>query len=1410
MEKFAFNAYIYLQRNNIPRLKVISVLTYVFILCFQILLSSFTFNRPKELSNIKSLNTINLSNNKLKGVITESTSDGYAALKYLNLSYNSFDGIILIAQNLISLDVSYNNLKKSLNYNFEFKTLPNLEIFNIDGNAFTSSIPGSLCFMTKLKTFSIAHSNYLTGTFPSCMSKNMTQMVSMSLSGTGISGQLPSTLYEMTNLISFQMRNTKISGDLPMLSPSTIQYIDFSYNYKLNTLGIPEEYKTLINLKSIQLQQCNFSGNMDRIFDFTKQTSLELIDISSNSFTGIINSDIFNIKNLYTLSLGVNCLHGGIPKTICNAKSLQNLLLDGLSSSSQCQKYIFRQPNIFDFDAKLPTITKKIEDLSSLPECTYSLPSLIQLHASGNFFQGELFDIPSNSQLISIDLGHNIFTGTVPKNILNFGLYRGHDVYPPGTVVESKQKLIYNSLILSYNRLKSGLKNFVLDTTHLPLVKGFDGGTYYEATVDLAFNRFSGSIPKDMKFVSYPSLLHGSMMKCTKEDLPLPQDPYAEDFICGSEPSNSAFLSFLVFACIVLVIYLLASERLFKIGGGKLVLYYEKIMRWALVVNDRRMEQDAKSPHTYAYLRFLRKLKYFTYINFWLFVIVMLVYTILKVSLGGDNAAYEHEYIWTPTAAFLVGTKPAVALLVMWVIVVGVVFYQLTVQLRSVTRVRELKDEQGDDAYKNKNKNNTNTETNTNTSTNTNTKNEATSQSQPRPKNAVAVQALITIDDSPPLTTLQTFNYILILIIIVVTNTSTVMFFNWSYTLIVYRDSSEAIKGLAKVYMAVFWVTWNQLLLPRLLLLVRYAGPLDSIARSSRKLWGSSLAFSSALLVFNNLIAPFLAVVVSDRNCLRNLFTSADSVTRPYSYYACVQPLDSGECIMYESQKNVITYTPTFVYNYQCSSDVLQAYVPVITLVALWNAFCGPFIIIVFRTLVTKWFGWSRATSVNDEEDPEAPSQFFGSSFEGDRASIGEDKTKINSKLPQWLRWVMLYFIPRKLWSEAEEVGFQQFSCFSGSLNTDHSKNEGDGDKGLATAVENGSGKKKGRKTRKVSGNANSTTLSLDNQRSMDKSSNSSTITETLTEGAMNSRSIRYIDGSSSLSNIIGTLVILGTFGIAVPLLAIALSAQLVITITIEEILLGRLLYEEVLRGNSGVANVVGEGEGDDQQRLKSRVAGVNPPIGLNINNTERLLMREHDPRNRLLTLEEDCMFSGIGEFLTGRWMVAISAVIFLSGLLFDIASDDVGWKKGIIYPFILCGSAIFFSIDLDIITRYNFLPEWLMPSQEEDKEKVNIDLDDDGGVVSLSNLGTAPKDVFSSRFVNANNNNSTDDRDSLGLGGRGTGVVGKQNMTGYDNDDSDVDGNPLHHNYISKLRVSFSVDTPTWKGGNDYHLDEE
>lgn len=100
------------------------------------------------------------------------------------------------------------------------------------------------------------------------------------------------------------------------------------------------------------------------------------------------------------------------------------------------------------------------------------------------------------------------------------------------------------------------------------------------------------------------------------------------------------------------------------------------------------------------------------------------------------------------------------------------------------------------------------------------------------------------------------------------------------------------------------------------------------------------------LLVFNNVIAPYLATAAADSNCFLQVFVPPAEVDTVYVYPHCyfLGSFDSGHCdqLVYTEVQN--SYIPPFIYYYQCSTSVLTNYVPVFVFLYTFLGIVIPFL----------------------------------------------------------------------------------------------------------------------------------------------------------------------------------------------------------------------------------------------------------------------------------------------------------------------------------------------------------------------------------------------------------------------------------------------------------------------------------
>lgn len=103
------------------------------------------------------------------------------------------------------------------------------------------------------------------------------------------------------------------------------------------------------------------------------------------------------------------------------------------------------------------------------------------------------------------------------------------------------------------------------------------------------------------------------------------------------------------------------------------------------------------------------------------------------------------------------------------------------------------------------------------------------------------------------------------------------------------------------------------------------------ITRLPRMKSGGKMILKIALLYFNSIVAPCLAILVTERSCFNGIFIKQASVQETFSFSFCAlyNPSDLSQCEGEASWFTSLDYTPPFLYNYDCYSNVITAYTPI-------------------------------------------------------------------------------------------------------------------------------------------------------------------------------------------------------------------------------------------------------------------------------------------------------------------------------------------------------------------------------------------------------------------------------------------------------------------------------------------------
>ena len=276
-------------------------------------------------------------------------------------------------------------------------------------------------------------------------------------------------------------------------------------------------------------------------------------------------------------------------------------------------------------------------------------------------------------------------------------------------------------------------------------------------------------------------------------------------------------------------------------------------------------------------------------------VIAMPLYCILKIKSFGYRT-HTYVYGWMASAAMLQTSPPALLIMLLWALVIAVLLVRLTSSLMKTDNVI-IRD--------------------TNSSILSSSVGNSVSV---RSTTISAARSTITISDSTPVSwRLFTFKLVRFYGFLLV-NISFSLLLNGVYVYWIVSQSSTAILFI-QLGVALARIIWNKGIT------MFVALPYFDISTSQKSV------FYTWVYIFNNVMAPFLAFVFSDKSCLLNIFIKQEKITSSYDVVECYSLVydqsSDYECTEYREITYTTTYEPPFVYNYQCGSSLITALVPV-------------------------------------------------------------------------------------------------------------------------------------------------------------------------------------------------------------------------------------------------------------------------------------------------------------------------------------------------------------------------------------------------------------------------------------------------------------------------------------------------
>jgi Leucine-rich repeat (LRR) protein len=434
----------------------------------------------------------------------------------------------------------------------------------IDGNHLTGPIPSNLGTLTKLIYFS-ANVNSLTGSLPYQLLR-LPVLVYFQVTDNLLTGPEPLEL-GMGHLVTYvEGQSNRFSGNIPgnWSGFFNLSYVLLDENYISGT--IPASFGLNLSIgghnvklgfgAQISMVEFSISSNLLRgsiPASVATHTALTLVSLSSNSLTGTLPSELSQLISLQTLNLSSNALEGTVLSTLTH--ELSYISLSDNAFTGVIPAALFESSNLTVIDLSTNCFS------GSLPVTLCSPQSLTAMIMNG-LSSGESCRVKFSKSLSRIFQGilsTQSFSASLPSCIFDLVHLETLQLAGNGMVGSLPNLPVpvnLTNIVLSSNRLVGtipatiqrkgtfttlGLQHNRLSGTLVDdfnvIASNVTNETAY-TTLTLRINRLSGPLPDSFHDLPDLTVLEGNLFSCgSSKELPV-HDPDADTYSCGSNNFN--------------------------------------------------------------------------------------------------------------------------------------------------------------------------------------------------------------------------------------------------------------------------------------------------------------------------------------------------------------------------------------------------------------------------------------------------------------------------------------------------------------------------------------------------------------------------------------------------------------------------------------------------------------------------------------------------------------------------------------------------------------------------------------------------------------------------------------------------------------------------------------------------------
>ena len=269
---------------------------------------------------------------------------------------------------------------------------------------------GVTCNENNVQRLSLSH-NRLKGTIPLELG-SLSSLDNIVLDGNELHGHVPNEIFGLKDLYRFCVEHNHLSGQFfqsdVFKSNSTLKMLQIRDNFFTGTL--PSEINSLTKLEDFRFDKNQFAGTLPYLNELT---DLMYLKGSNNLLNGTIpNFFSHGMSHLKVIDLTDNDLTGKIPYSIGSLDKLERLYLGSMYLSGTIPYSFWKLSNLKHFFAYDNQLTGEI------PQYFAGFTKLESLYLSFNNLDGKIPPFASD-KLDYLNLAENRLTGSIPSSLFD-------------------------------------------------------------------------------------------------------------------------------------------------------------------------------------------------------------------------------------------------------------------------------------------------------------------------------------------------------------------------------------------------------------------------------------------------------------------------------------------------------------------------------------------------------------------------------------------------------------------------------------------------------------------------------------------------------------------------------------------------------------------------------------------------------------------------------------------------------------------------------------------------------------------------------------------------------------------------------------------------------------------------------